>query len=346
VPDSPQTDPPQTDAPQPDAPRPDARQSVTDARRVLFHQVVRDLDQEPRRLPAKLFYDARGAALFEDITRLEEYYPTRTELGILEHCLPEVARRVGPDARVVEFGTGSGEKTALLLGALHRPHQLVLIDISAEQLHDVAEGFRRRHPGLPVVPLAADYTLPYRLPPRVNGTAAGATLFFFPGSTLGNFEPHEARGFLANVAHAGGRGAALLLGVDRQKPREVVEPAYNDAAGVTAEFNRNALHHLNRELGGDFDPEAFEHRAPWNPVAERIEMHLVSTRRQEVRIDPGLPGERPFAFVMDPGEVIVTEHSYKYAPTRLEGLVRSAGWQIEDRWTDDRKWFDVLYLVR
>jgi L-histidine Nalpha-methyltransferase len=325
---------------------PETPQNVLDARRVLFHQVVRALDQAPRRLPAKLFYDARGAALFEEITRLEEYYPTRTELGILEACLPQVAARVGRGARVVEFGTGSGEKNELLLGALERPHQLVLIDISAEQLHEVAAGFRERHPDLPVVPLAADYTLPYRLPPRANGTDPGATLFFFPGSTLGNFEPHEARGFLANVAHAGGRGAALLLGVDREKPREVVEPAYNDAAGVTAAFNRNALRHLNRELGGDFDPEAFEHRAPWNPRAERIEMHLVNTHLQHVRIDPDLPGERPFEFTMEPGDVIVTEHSYKYSPKRLEGLVRSAGWRIEDRWTDAQEWFDVLYLVR
>jgi L-histidine Nalpha-methyltransferase len=350
---------------------------VTDARRTLFREVVRSLERTPRRLPSKLFYDARGAALFEEITRLDEYYPTRTELSILRGCLPRVAERVGPGARVVEFGTGSGEKTALLLEALDRPAQLVLIDISEAQLREVAQGFEARHPGLPVVPLVADYTLPYRLPrPEPAGTdtrgtkrgpgdaphpgptpppaAPGPTLFFFPGSTLGNFEPHEARGFLANMAQSAGRDAALLLGVDRAKPRSIVEPAYNDARGVTAAFNRNALRHLNRELGGDFDPEAFEHRAPWNPEASRIEMHLVSRVRQEVRLAPELEGspvpgrdaEAPFHLTLEAGEVIVTEHSYKYTPERLEGLVRSAGWRIAERWTDASTWFDVLYLVR
>ena len=177
-------------------------------------------------------------------------------------------------------------------------------------------------------------------------TASAPTLFFFPGSTLGNFEPHEARGFLANMARSAGREAALLLGVDRVKPRSILEPAYDDAQGVTAEFNRNALHHLNRELGGNFDPEAFAHRAPWNPEASRIEMHLVSLARQEVRLDSGLEGEPPFHLTLEAGEVIVTEHSYKYAPDQLDGLVRSAGWRVTERWTDPNAWFDVLYLER
>ena len=375
---------------------------MTEARRSLFREIVRSLERTPRRLPPKLFYDERGAALFEEITRLDEYYPTRTELSILEACLPDVARRVGPGARVVEFGTGSGDKTALLLDALEAPEQLVLIDISETQLLEVAQGFEARHPGLPVVPMVADYTLPYRLPRRQgegavpaamrseamgteamrpgailsgamrsgamrSGTArsgaarhatvpggrshsdpaaSGPTLFFFPGSTLGNFEPHEARGFLANMARSAGRDTALLLGVDRVKPRSILEPAYDDARGVTAAFNRNALNHLNRELGGNFDPEAFAHRAPWNAEASRIEMHLVSLARQEVRLDAGLEGEPPFHLTLEAGEVIVTEHSYKYAPDQLDGLVRSAGWRVAERWTDPNAWFDVLYLKR
>jgi L-histidine Nalpha-methyltransferase len=336
---------------------------VTDTRRNLFREIVRSLGRTPRRLPPKLFYDARGAALFEEITRLDEYYPTRTELSILQACLPDVARRVGPGARVVEFGTGSGDKTALLLEALEAPEHLVLIDIAEAQLREVARGFAARHPGLPVVPMVADYTLPYRLPrrqtagvgrsgaphgdePPSDREASGPTLFFFPGSTLGNFEPHEARGFLANMARSAGRDTALLLGVDRVKPRAILEPAYNDARGVTAEFNRNALHHLNRELGGNFDPQAFAHHAPWNPEASRIEMHLVSLDRQHVRLDPGLEGESPLELTLEAGEVIVTEHSYKYAPEQLDGLVRSAGWRVTERWTDGNAWFDVLYLER
>ena len=370
---------------------------MTEARRSLFREIVRSLERTPRRLPPKLFYDERGASLFEEITRLDEYYPTRTELSILEACLPDVARRVGPGARVVEFGTGSGDKTALLLDALEAPEQLVLIDISETQLLEVARGFEARHPGLPVVSMVADYTLPYRLPRRkregavptatrseamraeamrtgvmrtgaslsgamrsgaarqatvpgdrshADPAGSGPTLFFFPGSTLGNFEPHEARGFLANMARSAGRDAVLLLGVDRVKPRSILEPAYDDARGVTAAFNRNALHHLNRELGGNFDPEAFAHRAPWNAEASRIEMHLVSLARQEVRLDAGLEGEPPFHLTLEPGEVIVTEHSYKYAPDQLEGLVRSAGWRVTERWTDPNAWFDVLYLER
>lgn len=352
-------------------------------RRALFREIVHALDQSPRRLPPKLFYDARGAELFEAITRLPEYYPTRTELAILERCLPEVARHVGPGARLVEFGSGSGEKTARLLEALEEPAELVLLDISAEQLHDVARTFEARYPGLRVTPVAADYTLPWKLPqpamaeasslastpstpadissdraparspgtgraqpPAANPGPSGRTLCFFPGSTLGNFEPHEARGFLANMAQAAGRDAALLLGVDRVKPREIVEPAYNDAAGVTAAFNRNALLHLNRALGADFDPEAFAHEAPWSPEHSRIEMRLVSLERQEVLLDPGLEGVAPFRFELAPGEAIVTEHSYKFTPERIEGLTRSAGWRTAASWTDEHAWFDVRLLLR
>jgi L-histidine Nalpha-methyltransferase len=310
----------------------------------LFQEVARGLRETPRRLPPKLFYDARGAELFEAITRLPEYYPTRTELAILADALPQVARRVGTSARIVEFGSGSGDKTAELLRALEFPSELILVDIAADQLRAVADGFQRDHPGLRVRPVLADYTLPWRLPEP--DPASGRTLFFFPGSTIGNFEPHEARGFLANMAQAGGSRASLLLGADLEKPREVLEPAYDDASGVTAAFNRNALSHLNARLGANFDPEAFRHEAPWNARESRIEMRLVSHAHQRVRIAPELPGVEPLLLELGEGEAIVTEHSYKFRPARIEGLARSGGWRSMERWTDPRDWFEVRYLER
>ncbi|TVP55945.1 MAG: L-histidine N(alpha)-methyltransferase [Gemmatimonadales bacterium] len=318
---------------------------AVDARvRALFDEVKDGLTGSPRSLPPKLFYDARGARLFEEITRLPEYYPTRTEIGILERCLGEVGELVGPGARLVEFGSGSGEKTWKLLDALERPATCVPIDISAEQLFAFADRIRAAHPEMEVIPLAADYTRPFRLPPSIR--EEGTTLFFFPGSTVGNFEPEEAREFLANMGQAGGPDCALLLGADRVKEREVLERAYDDAAGVTAAFNRNALRNLNGLLGGDFDPEGFEHRAPWVPEASRIEMRLVSRREQVATLAPDLPDTEPFRIRLAEGEAIVTEHSYKFTDERIDALCRAAGWRIVRSWTDERDWFGVHYLVR
>lgn len=310
---------------------------------VLFQEVSRGLGGPRKTLPPKLFYDARGARLFVEITRLEEYYPTRTELGILEHCLPEVARQVGPRARVVEFGSGSGEKTWKLLEALEDPAACIPIDIAREQLLDFARTIRAEHPGMRVEPLHTDYTRPYRLP--WPDTGDGRTLFFFPGSTVGNFEPEEAARFLGNMADAGDGDSLLLLGVDLEKPARVVEPAYNDEAGVTAAFNRNALRNLNALLGADFDPEAFEHRAPWNPEESRIEMHLVSRRDQTVMV-PHPGGDPALEVPFQAGDVIVTEHSYKYDRERLARLVAAGGWTARQTWTDERDWFAVQLLER
>lgn len=309
----------------------------------LFHEVARGLRGPRRTLPPKLFYDDRGARLFVEITRLEEYYPTRTELSILDACLPEVAREVGPRARVVEFGSGSGEKTWKLLSALEDPAACLPIDIARDQLLDFARSVQDAHPEMRVQPLHTDYTRPYRLP--WPDREDGRTLFFFPGSTVGNFEPDEAADFLGNMADAGDGDSLLLMGVDLEKPTRFVEPAYNDARGVTAAFNRNALRNLNALLGADFDPEGFEHRAPWNPRESRIEMHLVSRRAQTARIPHPADGEA-LEVALDPGDVIVTEHSYKYDPDRLARLSAAGGWTARRTWTDERGWFAVQLLER
>lgn len=316
---------------------------AADPRAILLREVRASLAEDPPRLPPKLFYDARGARLFEQITELPEYYLTRTELGILDRCLEDVAARVGPGARVVEFGSGSGEKTWRLLRALDRPAACVPIDIAREQLHEFAERVRGAHPEMDVIPLAADYTRPYELPTSVRGE--GTTLFFFPGSTIGNFEPDRAVDFLANMRQAGGAGAALLLGADRVKDPDVLHAAYNDAAGVTADFNRNALRNVNRLLGADFRPEDFEHRAVWESDASRIAMRLVAGRDVVARVGEDVPGEAPFRFELAPGRFIVTEHSYKFTDERLTRLCRAAGWTMERTWTDARDWFGVHLLA-
>lgn len=311
-------------------------------RTALWAEVSRGLAARPRRLPSKLLYDGPGSDLFEEITQLEEYYLTRVEQGIFEACLPRVAALVGPGARVVEYGSGSGRKTRRLLDALDDPAALVAVDIAQDQLLGFAERVGRTHPDLTVVPVVADYTRPFALPDAHGGD--GATLFFFPGSTIGNFEPPEARSFLRIMRRAGGRDVFLLVGVDLEKAASVLEPAYNDREGVTARFNRNALHAVNRRLGANFRPDRFRHQAPWNAARSRIEMWLVSEADQRVTLDPGLPGVPPLTLALAQGEGICTEHSYKYTPSRFEALTRDAGWVTVERWTDSKDWFAVELL--
>jgi L-histidine Nalpha-methyltransferase len=313
----------------------------------LRDEVARGLSASPPSLPPKLFYDDLGARLFEDITELPEYYPTRTEVGILKAHLPEMARMAGPGVQVVEFGSGSGEKTELLLRALDRPAAYIPVDIAREQLTGLAASLGRSFPGLRDVPLAADYTRPFRLPAAEGSPGdegPSRPLLFFPGSTIGNFEPPAARDFLRRAGESLGPGAALLIGVDLKKPPEVLEPAYNDAQGVTAAFNRNALVHVNRVLGTDFRPQAFRHRAVWNDEASRVEMHLVASEAQVVTL-PGNAAPR-LRLVLDEGDHIVTEHSYKYTLERFEALTDDAGWTTRATWTDPRTWFAVRFLER
>ena len=300
----------------------------------LFSEALRGLASMPKTLPPKLFYDATGARLFERISTLPEYYLTRAELEILEARVQDISELTGPGAALIEYGSGAGVKVRLLLDALREPSAYVPIDISTAQLTGVAADIAREYPRLLVRPLAADYTRPMTLPALPQ---EGRRLAFFPGSTIGNFHPTEAAAFLRRIRHTIGDDGALVLGVDRRKDPAILRAAYDDAAGVTADFNRNVLQRLNRELGADFDLTRFSHRALFNDAASRIEMHLVSEGEQTVHV----AGER---ITFEAGETIWTESSYKYDRPALETLVASAGFRLVRCWTDARARFWLLYL--
>jgi L-histidine N-alpha-methyltransferase len=278
-----------------------------------------------KHLPCRLLYDARGAELFEQICTLEEYYLTRSELALLEQHLPAIANQVGARARVIEPGSGAGRKTRMLLTALDQPASYVPIDVSREQLEHNAAALRTEYPGLELQPVHADYTQAFALPRPT--TPFEHTLVFFPGSTIGNFEPDEARKFLTRFGELAGPGAKLLLGADANGDADSLLSAYDDYQGVTAAFDLNVLVHLNREHGATFDPTAFVHRATWDATRSRIEMHLVSRRRQTVTI-----GNE--AFELERGEPIVTEHCYKHRPEVLASLLEAAGWQVPEVFVD------------
>jgi L-histidine Nalpha-methyltransferase len=289
--------------------------------------VLAGLRAPRKHLPCKLLYDARGAELFEQICTLDEYYPYRSELALLDLHLPEIAQAVGPAARVIEPGSGAGQKTRMLLSALDRPATYIPIDVSAEQLAATARDLHAEFPGLEVVPIAADYTAPLALPPPPRH--AGRTLVFFPGSTIGNFEPDDARRFLARFATFAGLGASIVLGADANADAEELMRAYDDAQGVTAAFDLNVLAHINRTYAATFDLAAFMHRAVWDATRSRIEMHLVSRRRQIVHV-AGEPVH------LQRGEPIVTEHCYKHAPEVLAALLDESGWRVRQVFADPR----------
>jgi dimethylhistidine N-methyltransferase len=297
--------------------------------------VLSGFARKPRSLPCRFFYDARGSALFEEITQLEEYYPTRVETALLEAYGAEIAERMG-DARVlVEFGSGSSRKTSLLLSALACIPVYVPIDLAGESLAEAADWLSERHDGLAIRPLVADFTKTHTLPvvarrPRKLG--------FFSGSTIGNLTPGEAQAFLVNAARLLGRGAAFLVGVDLKKDPAILIPAYNDRRGVTAAFNLNLLERINRELDGDIDVGRFAHDAIYDERLGRIEMHLVSLVRQTVRVLG-----REFRFTE--GERIHTENSHKYTIAEFRALARTAGWRPAEAWTDAGNRFS-LHLVR
>ena len=301
----------------------------------LRDEVLRGLRATPKTLPPKLFYDAAGAELFERITTLPEYYLTRAELEILRKRAGEIAELTGPGAVLVEYGSGAGVKVRLLLDAMVEPVAYIPVDISAAQLARVADEIRTEYPHIPVHPVCADYTRPLDIPalhPRRRRLA------FFPGSTIGNFHPTEAAAFLRRIRNTLGHDGALVLGVDRVKDAATLDAAYNDAEGVTEVFNLNMLRRLNRELGADFDPNRFAHRAFFNERAARVEMHLESLARQTVNV----AGER---FAFEQGETIWTESSYKYSESALETLVTSAAFTTTRLWTDSADRFWVAYLT-
>jgi dimethylhistidine N-methyltransferase len=292
--------------------------------------VLAGLKRRPRAIPARWFYDRRGSELFEAITALPEYYPTRVETAILHRIGPELAALTGADRAVIEFGSGSSAKTPLLLGAIG-PSAYVPIDISGAFLRHSADALAALFRSLPVLPVEADFTRPLRLPDDVAGAAK---LGFFPGSTIGNLAPFEAVDLLRSMRATLGEGAQLLIGMDRIKDPAALIAAYEDAAGVTAEFNVNLLHRINRELDGDIPLEAFVHEARWNAAAARIEMHLLATRDVAFAV----AGER-FAIAAD--ESIHTENSHKYGPLDARMLLRAGGWTPLAEWTDA----DALFAV-
>ena len=296
--------------------------------------VIDDLSQHPKRLSPKYFYDVRGSELFEQITVLPEYYPTRTELGILRDRGGAIADLIPKGAALVEFGAGATTKVRLLLQRCEFG-AYVPVDISRDFLSAQADALRKDFPSLAVYPLAADFTAPFALPVDI---ADMPKVGFFPGSTLGNFEPHEACAFLRTARGILGDGAQLIIGVDLEKNERVLYDAYNDAAGVTARFNLNVLVRINRELGGNFDISAFMHRSIYNRERYRIEMHLISKKAQNVRVLG-----RNFTF--RPGESIHTESSYKYSLDRFTALARGSGWAVRESWTDPAKMFSVHALV-
>lgn len=304
-------------------------------RETFLADVLAGLSQEPKRLPPKYFYDRRGSELFDRICQVDEYYLTRTEAKILREQGSQIARQLGPGCVLFEPGSGSSEKVRLLLEHLDRPAAYVPIEISESHLRRAAARLKRDFPELAVLPVCADFLGSYQLPklPKPHGRR----VVFFPGSTLGNFEPPQAERFLERMAALAGPGGGVLLGLDLVKSPQRLVAAYNDQQGVTAAFNRNLLQRINRELGADFDLDQFAHRAFYNPVRQRIEMHLESLAEQVVTID-----EHRIAF--EAGESIHTENSYKYSLGSFARLARRAGLSVEHQWTDPQRLFSVQLL--
>ena len=295
--------------------------------------VIGGLSATPKSLPPKYFYDATGSELFERITELSEYYPTRCEMKILNDHAGDIAQLIPQGSALIEFGSGSSKKARIVLGAAaSKLAAYVPVDICREMIEQEAADLRPDFPNVKVLPVTADITQVFPLPPEAK--AAPMRVGFFPGSTIGNFEPHEAAAFLRNAAKILGSRSRLIVGVDLVKATEVLNRAYNDKAGVTAEFNLNLLKRINRELGGNFRLECFEHHAFYNRERNRIEMHLASLKRQKVKV----AGE---TIDFRAGETIHTENSYKYSVESLAVLARGAGWRPLAAWTDARKYFSI-----
>ncbi len=298
--------------------------------------VITGLSSNPRTLPCKYFYDERGAALFQRICELPEYYITRTELDILDCNRGEIASQIGANVELIGLGTGAGTKTRILIEALKNPAVYIPVDISEKQLRESTALFQKIFPNLEILPVCADYLQPVTLPSPRN--KAARNVVYFPGSTIGNFEPNEAVEFLRRVANVSQRDGGLLIGADLKKDQHLLEAAYNDSAGVTAQFNLNLLDRLNRELGADFDLDQWRHRAIYNSSAGRIEMYLISEIDQFVHLDE-------YKFHFRRGEKIITEFSYKYAPEEFAALAGKAGFEFVRVWTDDARLFGVFYFA-
>ncbi len=304
-------------------------------RAAFFADVVSGLSQQTKSLPCKWFYDAQGSAIYDEITQAPEYYPTRTEVAILESQADKIAETAGPDAVLVEFGPGATTKTGIVLDAMETPSAYVPIDVSDTFLDQISNIVRADHPALNIIPVRADFMQPVSLP---SEKLSGAKLVgFFPGSTIGNLSDDEIRTFLNNARTMLGEDALLVIGYDLAKEAAVLEAAYDDADGATARFNLNLLARINRELDGDFDLSKFSHRAVWNAEASRVEMHLVSECEQVVHV-----GGKSFRFTE--GETIHTENSRKFVKSKVAALFRSAGWSPVSDLTDKADQFAVTLL--
>ena len=297
--------------------------------------VLAGLARPPRSIPCRFFYDAHGCALFEEITRLPEYYPTRTETALLEAHGKEIGALVGMDRVLIEFGSGSSRKTSLLISALRNLIAYIPIDVSAESLQEAAGWLSLRHFGLNTEPVVADFTKPVTLPEFAR---ARPKLGFFSGSTIGNFTHDEAQDFLRGAARLLGKGSRFLIGVDLKKPESILIPAYDDARGITAAFNLNLLARINRDLEGDFDLARFAHEAIYNEEAGRVEIYIKSLADQRVRVLG-----REFRFAR--GERIHTENSHKYSVEGFQALASASGWTPVKAWTDSAQLFS-LHLLR
>ena len=300
-------------------------------------EAVAGLCQQPKRIAPKFFYDKRGSELFDRICELDEYYPTRTETAILEEYAEEIAALVGQDCTLIEYGSGSSRKIRVLLDALGGRLTYIAIDISKQHLLESAAALSEAYPDLEVIAVCADYTKPFDLP-APSRRSDGRRVVFFPGSTIGNLSPQDARLFLRTTAERLGPRGSLLIGVDLKKDPAVLHAAYNDAEGVTAAFNMNLLRRMNEELGAEFELSSFRHQAFYNAEAGRIEMHLVSLKEQQVRFNGT---SIPFGS----GETIHTENSYKYNVEEFHSMAAEAGFRPEHVWTDSKRLFSLHYLA-
>ncbi len=308
--------------------------SVDDS--LMQKEVAEGLSKSQKQLPSKYFYDEKGSDLFEQITHLNEYYLTRCEKEILQNNIKEIAERIGSDVMLIELGSGSSYKTRYLLEELSDLSTYIPVDISEEYLLKSVSQLRLEYPKISIIPVFADYTSHFKLP--ITEGSRQKQVVFFPGSTIGNFDPKEALEFLENIAAITDENSEMLIGVDLKKDVNVLEAAYNDDQGITARFNKNILTHINRQLEANFNTEKFRHEAFYNKEAGRIEMHLVSTEKQMVSV-----GDNEIAF--EEGESIHTENSYKYSLEEFEELV--ADWySVEKVWTDEKNYFSLQYLKK
>jgi dimethylhistidine N-methyltransferase len=315
---------------------PQSQLQRTKCEQQFFADMVCGLTQAPKRLSCKYFYDERGSALFDQICELDEYYLTRTELSIMQQNGDEIAEQLGRDVRLVEYGSGSSTKTRILLDHLQSPLAYVPVDISSTHLLAASSRLQAAYPTLKVQPVVADFTRPFAIP-ESDQTAAQTTVYF-PGSTIGNFAVDEAQSLLSNIARLCGPGGGLLIGIDLEKDPRVLERAYDDGCGVTAEFNLNLLHRMRNELDADLDLDGFEHHSRYNARLGRVEIFIRSLKSQQIEIDGNI-------FPLREGELILTEYSHKYTVERFVSLAARAGFELMNYWTDDKKYFAVLYLV-